>query len=151
MHKKVQYRLAQLTHDSRMATIRKEILVDAAPETVWEALKDYGALHTRLAVGFVTDARVEGDDRVITFFNGVVARERLVGIDDGACRIAYSVIESPIGFAQHMASAQVFAEGERSRFVWITDCLPHEAAGVVGDMMSQGLAAMKRTLEAVGV
>ncbi|MFI0453777.1 SRPBCC family protein [Actinomadura sp. 6N118] len=133
----------------RMATIHKEILVDAAPEVVWEALKDYGALHEKLAVGFVTDARMEGDDRIVTFFTGAVARERLVGIDEEARRIAYSVSESPMGFTHHMASAQVFAEGEQARFVWITDCLPHEVAGFVDDFMGRGLLALKKTLEGV--
>ncbi|KAB2349453.1 SRPBCC family protein [Actinomadura rudentiformis] len=129
-----------------MATIYKEILLDAAPEVVWDALKDYGALHERLVVGFVTDARMEGDDRVVTFFNGMVARERLVGMDEGARRLAYSVTESPTGFTHHMASAQVFAEGEGTRFVWITDCLPDGVAGAVDDFMGRGLLALKETL-----
>ena len=48
----------------------------------------------------------------------------------------------------HNASAQVFAEGERrSRFVWVADLLPHEAAPVVAGMMDQGLAVIKRTME----
>ncbi|GAA2586330.1 hypothetical protein GCM10010411_18820 [Actinomadura fulvescens] len=95
-----------------MVTVRREIVVDAAPEVVWDALKDYGALHERLAAGFVADVRMEGADRVVTFFSGVEARERLVGIDEAAWRIAYSVTESPMGFTHHMASAQIVAEGE---------------------------------------
>jgi uncharacterized protein YndB with AHSA1/START domain len=35
-----------------MATIRKEVEIRASPERVWEALRDIGALHTRLAAGF---------------------------------------------------------------------------------------------------
>jgi hypothetical protein len=33
--------------------------------------------------------------------------------------------------------------------VWIADVLPHEAAGPVGAMMEAGVAAMKRTLQAI--
>jgi hypothetical protein len=39
---------------------------------VWDAVRDFGALHHRLVPGFVVEARLEGDDRVVTFFNGAV-------------------------------------------------------------------------------
>ena len=64
-----------------MATIRKEICIDARPEIVWDALRDVGALHTRLVPGFVTDVRMEEGARVVTFANGTVAREVIVSID----------------------------------------------------------------------
>lgn len=32
-----------------MASIRREILVSATPDAVWDAIRDVGALHTRLA------------------------------------------------------------------------------------------------------
>jgi hypothetical protein len=47
-----------------MATIRKEVEIRSLPERVWEALRDVGALHRRLAAGwlgslrFVVDAKV---------------------------------------------------------------------------------------------
>jgi hypothetical protein len=47
-----------------MATIRKEILVEVLPEQVWSAIRDVGALHTRLVPGFVTDTQLEEDIRV---------------------------------------------------------------------------------------
>jgi hypothetical protein len=134
-----------------MASIRKEISIDARPDDVWAALRDFGALHRRLVPGFVTDAQLDGDDtRVVTFFNGVVAREKLVGVDDDARRLAYSVLESPLGATHYNGSAQVLAEGDGDRgcrFVWIVDVLPHDVAEVVSGLMSQGIDAMKRTLE----
>ena len=57
-----------------MASIRKEILIAARPETVWAAIRDVGAVHTRLAPGFVVDSRLEGETRVVTFANGFVVR-----------------------------------------------------------------------------
>jgi uncharacterized protein YndB with AHSA1/START domain len=132
-----------------MASIRKEITIDARPETVWAALSDFGALHERLVPGFVTNAYLEGDDvRVLTFFNGVVARELLVGVDEEARRLAYTVVESPLGSSHYNGSAQVFAERDgTSRFVWIVDVLPHDVAGPVNELMSQGIGVIKRTLE----
>jgi len=32
-----------------VASIRREFLIDARPEEVWDAVSDLGALHTRLA------------------------------------------------------------------------------------------------------
>ena len=65
-----------------MASIHKEILIDASPDHVWDALRDFGALHTRLVPGFVTDTKLDGDARIVTFANGTVAREILVDCDD---------------------------------------------------------------------
>ena len=50
-----------------MATIRKEIRTNARPELVWDAIRDIGALHTRLVPGFVIDTRVEPGARIVTF------------------------------------------------------------------------------------
>jgi len=132
-----------------MATIIKETVVDAPADAVWEALRDFGAVHERVAPGFVVDSRLEGDVRTVTFFNGAVAREALVGVDDGARRLAYAVVESGLGLRHHNASASVVPEGDgRSRFVWVTDVLPDEAAPVVAGMMQQGLDVMRRALAA---
>jgi hypothetical protein len=60
-----------------VASIRRETVVDVPIEDVWDAVRDYGALHERLAPGFATDTRLEGEDRIVTFFNGTVVHERL--------------------------------------------------------------------------
>lgn len=41
-----------------MATIRSEMVVEAGPDKVWDAIQDVGAIHTRLAPDFVTDTRL---------------------------------------------------------------------------------------------
>jgi hypothetical protein len=61
-----------------MASIHKEIAVEARPEDVWDAVRDVGAVHERLAPGFVTDVKMDGDARIVTFGNGMVARELIV-------------------------------------------------------------------------
>jgi polyketide cyclase/dehydrase/lipid transport protein len=132
-----------------MASIRKDILVDAPAPIIWEAIRDVGAIHTRLAQGFVLDTQLEGDTRLVTFAGGMVARERIVDVDDNVRRLAYSIVDGRL--THHNASFQVFADGDgRSRVVWIADLLPHDLAEPVGGMMEQGCAAMKRTLEASG-
>jgi hypothetical protein len=61
-----------------MASIRKEISIAVAPEVLWDAMRDVGALHTRLVAGFVVDCRLEGETRTVTFANGMVAKELMV-------------------------------------------------------------------------
>lgn len=128
-----------------MATIVKELRLDVAADAAWGAVRSVGEVHRRLAPGFVVDTALEGDTRVVTFANGMVVRERIVGLDDAWRRLAYSVVGGRA--AHHNASFQVFPEGEaRCRLVWITDVLPDDAAGPIGAMVEQGAAAIARTL-----
>ena len=129
-----------------MASIHRETLVDARAQDVWDAIRDVGAIHTRLAPGFVVDTRLEEGARVVTFGNGLVARELIVDIDPEAHRLVWAAVGGPL--SHHNASLQVFADGEkRSRVVWIADLLPNELAGTIGGMIDQGMAVMKKTLE----
>src|SRR5262245_52765650 len=63
------------TGETRMASIHEETLIDARPEDVWAALRDVGALHTRLVPGFVVDTRLEDGARIVTFGTGMDDRE----------------------------------------------------------------------------
>lgn len=128
-----------------MASIRKEIQVNACPEKVWDALRDVGALHTRVVPGFVTDTRLEEGARVVTFGNGMVAREKIVSVDDEARRVVWSVDGGR--FTHHNASVQVFADGSGCRLVWIADLLPDAIAGDIRAMIDQAASVMKPTLE----
>jgi carbon monoxide dehydrogenase subunit G len=115
-----------------MASIRKEILIDASPEHVWDAIRDFGAVHERVVPGFVVDTRLDGDDR-----------------DDEARRLVYSAVDSPIGATHYNASVQVFPDGDSgSRVEWIVDVLPSELDSTLDGLMDRGAATMKETLEA---
>ena len=128
-----------------MASIHKDIIIDAAPADVWDAVRDFGALHTRLVPGFVLDARLDGDARIVTFSNGMVARELLVDCDDARRRLVYAVISERI--KQHSASVQVTTEPDgRSRLTWIVDVLPHEIAPYMNAQMDQAALAMQKAL-----
>jgi Polyketide cyclase / dehydrase and lipid transport len=128
-----------------MASIRKDIPIDAHPDDVWDALRDFGALHTRLVPGFVVDARLEGDARIVTFANGNVAREVLVDCDDSRRRLAYAIIGERV--KHYSASARVIADKEtRTRLIWIVDVLPHEIAPYISGQMDQGALAMQKAL-----
>jgi carbon monoxide dehydrogenase subunit G len=128
-----------------MATIAREVRIEACPEQVWDALRDVGAIHTRLAPGFVTDVKLEDGVRIVTFGNGRVARERIVTVDAEAKRVVWSVVGGAM--THHNASAQVLADGEACRFVWIADLLPDELAPAIAGMIEHGLAAIRKHLE----
>jgi carbon monoxide dehydrogenase subunit G len=130
-----------------MASIRKEVQIKAPPEQVWDCLRDVGALHTRLAPGFVVDTRTDGDARIVTFGNGMIVREEIVDVDDIAHRVAWAIVGGQ--FLHYNGTAQVFPDGAGiSRFVWTADLLPNDLAGAVAGMIEEGIAVIKKTMEA---
>jgi polyketide cyclase/dehydrase/lipid transport protein len=128
-----------------MASIHKDIPINASADKAWDALRDFGAPHTRLVPGFVLDTKLDGEARIVTFANGTVARELLVDCDDVRKRLVYAVISERM--KQHSASVQVIAEGTaRCRIVWIVDVLPHEIAPYIDGQMDLAAAAMQTAL-----
>ena len=113
---------------------------------MWDAMRDVGELHTKLVVGFVTDCQLEGNVREVTFANGMKVKEEIIDVDDERRRVAWSATGG--GLKHYNASAQVIPAAESCEVRWIADLLPNELAPGIAVMIEQGLAAMKRTLEA---
>jgi len=128
-----------------MASLHKEVVIDVRPEALWDAVRDVGALQTRLVPGFVVDTRMDGDARIVTFGNGMVAREPILSVDDQRRRIAWAATGGQL--THYNAVLQLAADGAGTRVSWVTDLLPHEMAGPIGAMQDQALAVMKRTAE----
>ena len=129
-----------------MASIRKEIQIDTPPAKAWEALRDVGALHTRLVPGFVTNTRMQGNARIVTFGNGMVAREEIVGVDEERRRLSWAIVDAPFRHYSGVAWVEPDINGG-TRFVWTADLLPDELGGQVEEMMSAGIRVVKQTLE----
>jgi hypothetical protein len=129
-----------------MASIVREIVIDADANAVWPAVKDVGAVHRRLGPGFVTNATLADGLRHVRFANGLEIDEAIVSIDDAHLRVVYDVQNR---VKHHQASMQVVPGGPgQCRFIWITDVLPDDAAGRFGALMDEALPIIKRTLEA---
>ena len=131
-----------------MASIRKEFSIAADAATAWGAVRDFGAVHTRLAPGFVTACELDigaGETaRDLTFGNGMKARELLVAADDENHRLAYAITG---GRTKHYnGSIQIVADGNGTRAIWIVDVLPHEFTQAISAMMDMGVQAMQRAL-----
>lgn len=128
-----------------MTALHHEIHADADAATVWDAIADFGAVPD-LAAGFVTATEVQGEERVVTFANGVVARELRLSTEPDRRRFAYSVIDSPAGLTFHHGVFEVVDEpAGGSRITWTVDLLPAEAAPLIDAMMATGGEAIAAT------
>lgn len=129
-----------------MASIHRDIPIHAPSDDVWAAVRDFGAVHQRLGPGFAIDARLDGNARIVTFHNGMVAREELVDCDDGRRRLVYAILSNE-RVKHYSASVQVFPDGEtRSRIIWIVDLLPNEIAPYIDGQMNLAVVAMQKAL-----
>jgi hypothetical protein len=129
-----------------MASICKDIPFNAHPDAVWDAVRDFGAVHQRLNPGFVVDCRLEGDARIVTFHNGNVVREEFVDCDDARRRLAYAIVGRE-GIQHYNGSVQVFGDGDsHSRIVWVVDVLPNEIAPYISSQIDIAATAMQKTL-----
>jgi len=129
-----------------MASIRLEMSLCADAAKVWDAVRDVGAIHTRLAPDFVTNVTMEGSARIVTFADGRIVKEEIVTVDEDARRLVWSVVGTQM--THHNGSIQVFPDGEACRLIWIADILPNDLRDTIAGRMQQGMDAMKRKLEA---
>jgi hypothetical protein len=129
-----------------MASIRKEIALSNSAGRVWDAVRDFQAVHTRVAPGFLADSRPEEGARILTFASGAVFRELLVSCDERQRRLVYAIAQQP--FTTYSAAVQVLDEGAgNSRLAWTVDFLPNELTDNIDVQMEAALSVMKPTLE----
>ena len=126
-----------------MASIHNDVPLNAPAHKVWDAVRDFGALHERLVPGFVTACQLDGDARIVTFSNGSVAREVLVDADDARQRLVYAINNERL--KHYSASVQVVADGDaKCRLIWTIDMLPNELAPYVQGQTKEAVHAMHR-------
>jgi hypothetical protein len=131
-----------------VATISVETTVAVPAQQAWAAIADVGAVHRRLLPGRVSDARIDGDVRILTMPDGTEVSELILAIDHSLRRMAYTVTEGQrLPLTYHHAAFQVFDQGATSRIVWTTDVLPHAMAGAVRARVERGIVEMKEVLE----
>ncbi|UJF33466.1 SRPBCC family protein [Paenibacillus hexagrammi] len=132
-----------------MPTIYKEILIDARPEQVWDAVRDVGAVHRRLVPGYTEDTLMNGYERTLLLPKGGKVRELIVSMDEKERRMAYAVIEGGMPLLHHHASFQVTPHGNTcSKLLWITDFLPEDFYTEIQARVNRGAEVMKATIEA---
>jgi hypothetical protein len=129
-----------------MASIREERTLDVDPGTAWAAVRLVGEAH-RLFAPVLVDGSLDGDTRTVRFANGMIVQERILAVDDAHRRVAYTALGAD-GITYHHASMEIdeLTPG-RCRFVWTTDVLPDQVAGMIAPLMEQGANALKTNLE----
>lgn len=133
-----------------MASIIIDTLIAVPSEAAWAVVGDWATGPSRMAPGWVTDVWTEDDRRIVTFANGAVFRERLVGMDPKARRLAYVINGDAIHPDHHNASMQILPDGPSScRLYWIQDVLPHALANRIETGMAASARVIKSTLESI--
>jgi hypothetical protein len=130
-----------------MASIIREIIIDAPADEVWSAVGDFANGPNKTSRGFFVECRLEAPDmRALVFADGMVARERLIARDEAAKRIVWGWVADDV--THDNTSMQVFAEGEtRSRLVWIHDTLPDRLSDWLAGAMDQLVPVLQQNLK----
>ncbi len=127
-----------------MATVRREVRINAPADEVWALLGDPAAI-PKWFPGIV-DATVDGKTRVITTASGLPIPEEIVTLDPILRRFQYRV-QLPV-VRSHLGTIDVFALGDGTSLVsYGTDAEPDTFALVIGGATGPALQQCKRLLE----
>ena len=132
-----------------MASIHHEATIDVSAGEAWARLRRVDQAHVLFAPVLV-DGTLDRDaqTRTVRFANGMVVQERILDVDEGRRRIAYTAV-SGTPMTYHHASMQIIEDGPtRCRFVWVSDFLPAEFGEGMGPLVEAGSRALKANLEA---
>jgi len=140
-----------------MAQVYTSSVIGAPAEEVWMAIRDFNGLpgwHPAIA-----ESRIEGGApadqvgcvRAFRLKDGGFIRERLLALSDYDFSCTYSILESPMGVTNYVATLKLtpVTDGARTFAEWSAefDCLPEREAELVasigGDVFQGGFDALK--------
>jgi hypothetical protein len=128
-----------------VATMRREIWIDRAADTVWAVVGDPAAV-TRW-FPHMDAVEMDGDRRTITLASGLPLVER-VAVRHDLRRFQYR-LEGPLPVESHLATIDVIADGAgRCLVVYSTDVVPHALAPVLDGAAGEALDSLKQLMEA---
>lgn len=131
-----------------MASIRREIVIDADPDAVWALVGDPGVIH-RWFPGIVACSVADTDDgvvRTVTLGSGIPLEEHVVTNDPITRRFQYRIAGGV--FREHLGTVDVIDLGSgRSLAVYGTDALPDVMALVIGGATGVALENIKALAE----
>jgi hypothetical protein len=141
-----------------MAKVYASSVIAAPHGAVWAVVRDFNALPNW--TGFVAESRIEHNssaDRVGCIRNfrlksGGRIRERLLALSDYDMSCTYSILESPMGVENYVASLRLIpiTESDHTFAEWCAefDAAPGREQALVDDIgrnvFGAGLAALKR-------
>jgi hypothetical protein len=141
-----------------MAKVYASSVIPAPPGAVWALVRDFNALPDW--TGFVAESRIEQSssaDRVGCIRNfrlksGGRIRERMLALSDYEMSCTYSILESPMGVENYIATLRLIpiTESDQTFAEWSAefDAAPEREPALVDDIgrnvFGAGLAALKR-------
>src|SRR5947208_10395084 len=142
-----------------MVKVYTSSVINAAADRVWSVIRDFNAMpkwHPGIA-----ESRIEGNDpadkvgciRNFTLKDGGRVRERLLALSDFDYSCTYSILESPLGVSNYVATLKLtpVTDGNRSLAEWSAEfeCEPGREASLaehIGQGVFQGgFDALKRS------
>jgi carbon monoxide dehydrogenase subunit G len=131
-----------------MATIRVDTVIANDPDAVWDVIRDFDAVASRLVPDQVLSSRAADGSREVTLASGTTVREILVTCDDEERRLVYSAVG---GRATHHNAVMTVTTADGATVLsWVTDVLPSEMEEPVRTLMTRWSASMTRSLAASG-
>ena len=128
-----------------MASSKAEASINRTPNEVWNIVRDFGGLADYMPG--IDSCTVDGDVRTVGTM-GIEVKEQLRDLDDGARRISYSVIESPMtNMTSHLATISVDAEPGGTHFTWEVEVEPDDLLPLFSGIYEQSVVALKEKLE----
>ena len=141
-----------------MVKVYTSSVIDAPADRVWAVVRDFNAL-PNWHPG-IRDSRIEGNhpsDKIgcVRNFNlkdGGNIRERLLALSDYDFSCVYSILESPMGVENYVATLRLtpVSDGDRTFVEWTAefDCAPEREAELIsnigGGVFQGGFDALKR-------
>ena len=140
-----------------MAKVYASIVIPASASAVWGVIRDFNALPKWTP--FVAESRIEqnnASDRVGCIRNfrlkdGGRIRERLLALSDYDMSCTYSILESPMGVENYLATLRLIpvTESNHTFAEWSAefDAAPEREAALIDDIgrnvFAAGLSALK--------
>ncbi|MFN7150720.1 MAG: SRPBCC family protein [Microthrixaceae bacterium] len=131
-----------------MASIRREIRIDAPVADVWPLVGDPGRIHQWFPgiVDCTVDETDDGTVRTVTLGSGISLEEHVVTNDPIAHRFQYRIVSGV--FKQHLGTVDVIGlDDTTSLAVYSTDALPDVMALVIGGASGVALENIKSLAE----
>jgi hypothetical protein len=134
--------------DSAMIRVYTSSVIDAPADSVWAVIRDFNGLPRWTP--FVVESRIEGGlpaDKVGCVRNfrlkdGGVIREQLLTLSDYDYQCTYSILDSPMGVDNYVATLKLtpVTDGNRTFAEWSAefDC-PPEREKALAEQIGQGV------------
>jgi uncharacterized protein YndB with AHSA1/START domain len=123
-------------------------VIDAPAETVWQSVRDFNGLPNWVPA--VAESRIESQQpsdrigcvRIFRLKDGGVIREQLLALSDFDYACTYSILESPMGVDNYVATLKLtpVTDGNRTFAEWSAefDCAP-ERERALSEQIGQGV------------